>query len=156
MAARGGPLQPQPLEGCEQVRGRRPQTKCRDHHFPDSSSRQRKKHAMTVPDVQRADSPHNDNFEDFRMAWLRQVASDRWLNNRAGSVAIALCEHADPATRLARPVQQQIADRLGITDRTVRAVVTGMAQRGHLQVTVRRNQQPNTYRLVLVEGRANV
>jgi DNA-binding MarR family transcriptional regulator len=111
---------------------------------------------MTVPDVQRADSPHNDNFEDFRMAWLRQVASDRWLNNRAGSVAIALCEHADPATRLARPVQQQIADRLGITDRTVRAVVTGMAQRGHLQVTVRRNQQPNTYRLVLVEGRANV
>jgi hypothetical protein len=108
---------------------------------------------MTELLVQCADSPRNESFEIFRMAWLRQVASDRWLNNRAASIAIAISDYANPATRLARPTQQQIANSLGITDRTVRAVVTGMAERGHLQVAVHRNQQPNTYRLVLAGGR---
>lgn len=111
---------------------------------------------MTDLLVQCADSPRKDDYdraEDFRMAWLRQVAADRRLSNRAGSIAIAISEHVDPATRTARLAQQQIANRLSITDRTVRAVVTAMARRGHLQVTVKRNQQPNAYRLLLVGGR---
>jgi hypothetical protein len=95
----------------------------------------------------------NNPPQDFRLVWLRQVAADRRLVGQAPRVAIALSELVDPTTYTARPTQQQIADRLGITTRTVREALSALVERGHLKVTAKRGHAvTNICHLLLIAG----
>jgi DNA-binding transcriptional ArsR family regulator len=90
--------------------------------------------------------------QDFRLTWLRQLAADRRLAGYAPRVGIAISDIVDPTTLTAQPKQAAIAAQLGITDRTVRAALAALTERGHLEVT-KRYGGPNAYRLLIKGGR---
>jgi biotin operon repressor len=114
-------------------------------------------HIQSISGESAGQDTHLPHHQDFRLVWLRQVAADRRLVGQAMRVAIAISELVDQATHTARPTQQQIADRLGITSRTVRAAIGALAKRGHLKVTAKRGYAvTNICRLLIEGGRTDV
>ncbi|WP_373867457.1 helix-turn-helix domain-containing protein [Microvirga aerophila] len=83
------------------------------------------------PDVPRE---RQSIFTQNKFKWLDQVSEDAELSPNAFRVAYRLAQHLNRDTNLAPPSQTLLAKRLGMSRRTVQAMIEQLVKRGHLQL----------------------
>jgi len=88
---------------------------------------------MVIPNN---DSPRNgsrQNFTSFIFAVLRQIDADPATTASESRLAYVLSQMLNKKSRACYPLQSTLAERLRVTDRTVRRCITGLVDRGHPQ-----------------------
>lgn len=92
----------------------------------------------------------DDGFTAFRFEWLERIALDDALPPSASRVAIRLAtKYLNRKMRIAWPAQSTLARELGLTVRGIQKVLGALADRGHLDITVRKGHDSNIYRPIL-------
>jgi hypothetical protein len=95
-----------------------------------------------------ADQPKRDEYTSFIFAMLRQVQADPKTSAMEFRLAYVLSQMLNRKTRACFPLQSTLAERLGVTDRTVRSCVAGLVGRGHLRVRHRGGDNSSLYEFV--------
>lgn len=92
----------------------------------------------------------SDSFARDVFAWLKQVQQDPAVSSAGFELAFVLTQFTNKDTRKAYPYQEQLAQALGVTPRTVRALLDQLSSTGHLAITgTGGRQKPNDYRMIL-------
>jgi hypothetical protein len=99
----------------------------------------------------RNDAARRDSKDQFE--WLRQVAYDCDLPPAASRASVALLQYFNRQKGgWAWMSQATLAQDLGISERTVRDVLSALVNRGHLIVNRRGKKETNRYRLALKDS----
>jgi len=87
------------------------------------------------------------------MDWLNQVLADHDLPNAAFKVAYAISRHMNEAGEYNRGTTL-LARRAQVTQRSLRALIKSLAERGHLEIIRPGGLEANIYRpIIRVRGR---
>ena len=87
-----------------------------------------------------------------QFAWLDQIRDDAGLPSRAFSVGYTIMQHVNRRSGLAWPSQASLAKITQLTERTVGAMISALADAGHLELGNRRGTGGGfrrTYRMKL-------
>jgi DNA-binding MarR family transcriptional regulator len=95
--------------------------------------------------IQSGASRHKAEFTNFIFAMLRQIEADPKTSAMEFRLAYVLSQMLNRKTRSCFPLQSTLAERLGVTDRTVRNCIAGLVDRGHLRVRHRGGDNSSLY-----------
>jgi Helix-turn-helix domain len=90
----------------------------------------------------------------FIFAILRQVDADPETSAMEMWLVYVISQMLNKKTRVCFPLQSTLAQRLRVSDRTVRQCIAGLAERGHLRVRRRGRDSSALYELVLHDRNA--
>lgn len=95
----------------------------------------------------------SDNFTRGRMKWLDQLAADEAMRD-AFRLGYVLTGYMNRETGEAWPTQETLADRTGLSIRSVRDQLRALVAAGYLECKAGRGRHtPNVYRLGTLENR---